>query len=63
MGRIRTTLVKRTSNTLLKKYPDKFQPNFDHNKKAVSEVAEIHSKKLRNFIAGYVTHLIKKNQH
>ena len=26
----------------------------------ISEVAEIHSKKLRNVIAGYITHLFNK---
>ena len=61
MGRIKTTLVKRTGATLLKKNPDKFQANFDHNKKAVDETAKVNSKKLRNTIAGYITHLMRKN--
>lgn len=62
MGRIRITLVKRTGENLVKKYPDRFQPNFEHNKKAVNEVAEIYSKKLRNVIAGYITHLLKNSK-
>ena len=36
---------------------DKFKADFEHNKKAVEEVAEIHSKKLRNILAGYITKL------
>lgn len=62
MGRIKTTLIKRTANSLIKKYPDKFSENFEENKKAVEEVAEIQSKKLRNIIAGYLTRLTKKER-
>ena len=62
MGRIKTMLIKRTANTLIKKYPDKFTENFQENKKTVEEVAEIPSKKLRNVIAGYITRLTKKQK-
>ncbi len=63
MGRIRTTLVKRTGENLVKKYPDKFQSDFGHNKKALLDVAEFHSKKLKNVIAGYITQLMKRQAH
>ena len=33
-----------------------------HNKKIIDEYVQTGSKRLRNFIAGYVTHLIKKQQ-
>jgi len=46
-------------NTLLAKYPDRFKDNFEENKKLIAEVAEVHSKKLRNVIAGYLTRLVK----
>ena len=59
MGRIRTTLIKRTGETLIKKYHGRFQADFEINKKILNEVAEIYSKKLRNLIAGYITHLVK----
>ena len=62
MGRIKTSLVKRMGEAILKRYPEKFQANFDHNKKALAEVAELHSKKMRNVIAGYIAHLIAQNQ-
>ena len=62
MGRIKTMLIKRTTNTLIKEYPNKFTENFDENKKLVEEVAEIQSKKLRNVIAGYITRLTKKER-
>jgi len=58
MGKVRNTLVKRTARKLLEKYPDLFTGDFEHNKKLVSMLIEYRSKKLRNQIAGYVTHLV-----
>lgn len=62
MGRIKTTLIKRTANTLIKKYPEKFTEDFEKNKKIVAELASIPSKKLRNVIAGYTARLTKKQK-
>lgn len=62
MGRIKTMLIKRTVNSLIAKYPDRFKDNFEENKKLVEGVAEIQSKKLRNVIAGYITRLVKKQK-
>lgn len=59
MGRIKTMLIKRTSNLLVKEYPDKFTKDFDENKKKVEGLVDVSSKKLRNIIAGYVTRLTK----
>jgi small subunit ribosomal protein S17e len=53
--------VRRISTVLLSKYPDKFYPDFERNKKAVNELAKIRSKVLRNTIAGYLTSYIRKN--
>ncbi len=62
MGRIRTTLIKRSGEKLLKSNPEAFLPNFEHNKKTVESLAEVPSKKLRNVIAGYITKLVKNSQ-
>jgi len=59
VGKVRTSLVKRTARKLLEKYPDLFTRDFEHNKRVVSALIEYRSKKLRNQIAGYITHLIK----
>jgi small subunit ribosomal protein S17e len=59
MGKVRTSLVKRTARKLLEMYPDIFTRDFEHNKKVVSQLIEYRSKKLRNQIAGYITHLVK----
>ena len=45
---------------MVEKFPDKFAQDYDENKKILNEVAEIHSKKLRNQIAGYITCLISR---
>ena len=60
MGKVRTSLVKRTARKLLEMYPDLFTGDFEHNKRVVSQLIEYRSKKLRNQIAGYITHLINR---
>ncbi|MCC6015458.1 MAG: 30S ribosomal protein S17e [Desulfurococcaceae archaeon] len=59
MGKVRTSLVKRTARKLIVMYPNLFTIDFEHNKQIVSKLCIIHSKKLRNQIAGYITHLVK----
>ena len=61
MGRIKTQLVKRISLDLVKNHGEKFKTDFEENKKIVSELTDVESKKIRNVIAGYVTRLIKSN--
>ncbi len=59
MGKVRPTIVKRTARKLLSKYPDIFTDNFEENKKIIDQLIEYQSKRVRNRIAGYITHLIK----
>lgn len=59
MGRIRTSSVKRSAEELMVSFPNQFSKKFEENKKKVSEVAEIGTKKLRNMIAGYITKKVK----
>ena len=59
MGRIKTMLIKRVSNKLVKQHGEQFTSNFDENKAVVERYAEVPSKKLRNIIAGYCTRLTK----
>ena len=60
MGRIKTRLVKRVTNDLIREYGEKFKKDFDENKELVGKFARIPSTKMRNVIAGYVTRLMKK---
>jgi small subunit ribosomal protein S17e len=57
VGRIKTALIKRITNQLVKEHRDKFTKKFEENKKLVEQFADIPSKKIRNIIAGYVTRL------
>jgi len=59
MGKVRIALVKRTARRLLETYPDMFTDSFEENKKLVAQLVDAPSKKIRNQIAGYITHLIK----
>jgi len=59
MGKVRTLLVKRTARRLLELYPDEVSTSFEENKELVKKYVYLKSKKLRNQIAGYLTHLAK----
>ncbi|MCE4616998.1 MAG: 30S ribosomal protein S17e [Desulfurococcales archaeon] len=59
MGKVRPTIVKRTAKKLLARYPDIFTTDFETNKQIVSQLVEYESKRIRNRIAGYITHLMK----
>eukprot|EP01056_Protomagalhaensia_sp_Gyna25_P002966 Protomagalhaensia_sp_Gyna_25__2965@NODE_2745_length_913_cov_1138_450801_g2268_i1_p1_GENE_NODE_2745_length_913_cov_1138_450801_g2268_i1NODE_2745_length_913_cov_1138_450801_g2268_i1_p1_ORF_typecomplete_len121_score31_06Ribosomal_S17e/PF00833_18/2_7e43NRBF2_MIT/PF17169_4/0_15_NODE_2745_length_913_cov_1138_450801_g2268_i1464826 len=60
MGRVRTKTVKRAGRQIVEKYYSKLTGDFQINKKIAEEVAMIPSKRLRNKIAGYVTHVMKR---
>tara|TARA_Y100000310_G_scaffold345598_1_gene467048 strand:- start:197 stop:385 length:189 start_codon:yes stop_codon:yes gene_type:complete len=62
MGRIKTTMIRRTSLRLVEEHREKFKKDFGENKSIVRELIEVPSKKQRNIIAGYVTRLIKMNK-
>merc|ERR1712024_386007 len=62
MGRVRTKTVKKVSKVIIEKYYTKLTLDFDINKKIIEEIALIPSKPLRNKIAGFVTHLMKRLQ-
>jgi len=59
MGRIKSTLIKRTSRQLIEKSDESFGKTFEENKKALGST--LPSKRTRNRIAGYVAR-IKKNR-
>jgi small subunit ribosomal protein S17e len=63
MGRIKTQLINRTTQDIMKKHPKKVKDNFKENKKVVEEVSDISSKKIRNMVAGYMTRLKKTKQY
>ena len=59
VGKVRTVLIKRLARELVEKYTENFSANFDKNKELVDELLLNTTKRLRNRIAGYITHLMK----
>jgi len=62
MGRIRTTYIKRTARKMLESHGNMFGKDIEKNKKAMNELADIYSKKIRNKIAGEILHLLKQRE-
>jgi small subunit ribosomal protein S17e len=52
--------VKKLSTELLNRYPEKFNVDFQQNKKTIDELAKVRSKELRNQIAGYIASYINR---
>ena len=59
MGKIKSKLVKRTTNALLKKDIE-FSEDFKKNKKILGKTMP--SKKIRNQIAGYISRVKKQEE-
>ncbi|KAI6132983.1 40S ribosomal protein S17 [Pisolithus croceorrhizus] len=62
MGRVRTKTTKRASRMLIEKYYPRLTLDFHTNKRIIDEVATVQSKRLRNKVAGFTTHLMKRIQ-
>merc|ERR1711865_186742 len=62
MGRVRTKTVKKASRNIIEKYYSRLTLDFATNKRIADEVAIIPTKRLRNKIAGFTTHLMKRIQ-
>merc|ERR1711976_238783 len=63
MGRVRTKTVKRGARQLIENYYNKMTNDFHLNKKILSNVATVPTKRLRNKIAGFATHLMRRIQN
>ena len=55
MGNIRPSFVKIRALRLVELSPDQFTAAFDANKHLVSEFSDVDNKRMRNWIAGYIT--------
>lgn len=62
MGRIRAKWIKNLAEEFVKVYPDKFNANFDNNKKILNELKITDSKIIRNKIAGYIVTTVNKRR-
>jgi small subunit ribosomal protein S17e len=62
MGRVRTKTVKKTSRQVIEKYYSRMTLDFHTNKKVLEEVSILPSKRLRNKVSGFSTHLMRRIQ-
>merc|ERR1711918_154779 len=60
MGRVRNKTTKRASKKIIERYYQRLTLDFATNKRICDEVATIPSKRLRNKIAGFTTHMMKR---
>lgn len=57
MGKVRTEHIKRIAKELIRRFPDKFSKDFKNNKRVVATLTQGATSKVRNQIAGYITHV------
>ena len=57
---VRTKTVKRSARLIVEKYYSRLTMDFHTNKRITDEVTIVPSKRMRNKIAGFVTHLMKR---
>lgn len=60
MGSVRTKTVKRSAKQLIEKYYPRLTEDFQTNKRIIDSVAYVPSKRLRNKVAGYTSHLMRR---
>jgi len=60
VGRIKTSFIKHIAQKLYKEHCDEFTTEFSKNKELLKKLMNIESKKVRNILAGYITHTMKK---
>ncbi|KRZ85925.1 ATP-dependent RNA helicase DDX51 [Trichinella sp. T8] len=61
-GRVRTKTIKKAARTIINRYYTRLGFDFHTNKRIVDEIAIVPSKRMRNKIAGFTTHLMKRIQ-
>jgi small subunit ribosomal protein S17e len=58
LGKVRPERVKKIARELVSRFPNRFSTDFEENKKAVDALTMVHSIRVRNRIAGYITRLV-----
>lgn len=62
MGSVRTEHIKRVAKELIRRFPNKFSKDFEHNKRSVATLIRGTTPKIRNQIAGYITNVFSRMQ-
>jgi len=58
LGNVRTEQIKRTARELVRRFPEKFGPDFEENKKLVGQLLQGASTKVRNQVAGFIVRYV-----
>lgn len=56
LGNVRTEQIKRLAKELIRRFPERFSNDFENNKHMVDTLIQGVTTKVRNQIAGYITH-------
>ena len=59
LGKVRPDHVKNLARELIERFPNRFDSDFENNKKMVDFLTNVTSTKVRNRVAGYITHLVR----
>jgi small subunit ribosomal protein S17e len=59
---IKPSYIKNLGEEMIAKHGSRFSASFEENKHAVSEVAVIDSKRVRNRVAGYISRKINRRK-
>jgi small subunit ribosomal protein S17e len=62
MGSIRTKWIKKMAVNLVSQHPNKFNSDFENNKKILNELKILPDKSVRNRVAGYIVRVIEKEK-
>ena len=62
MGQVKNLFIKNLARELVEKYPDKFSEDFQKNKEELEKLVKLESKKIRNLLAGYVVHILRRKK-
>ena len=57
---VRNKTVKKSARAIIEKYYSRLTLDFHTNKRVVGDIAVLPSKRMRNKISGFITHLMKR---
>jgi len=62
VGQVKNLFIKNLARELVEKYPDKFSEDFQKNKEELEKLVKLESKKIRNLLAGYIVHILRRKK-
>lgn len=61
MGKVKPDYIKKLARKLIVQFPERFNSDFENNKRMMDALTDVSSTRVRNKVAGYVTRLAKTN--